>query len=90
MMFARFAMISAFARARRSQPRTVLGGRPSWWAIGRVLPVCCGCERFPDGLDAVGSTRERSDRYEHVAAVAVSTASASWGHPVDAATKETY
>ena len=54
------------------------------------LPVCCGCERFPDGLDAVGSTRERSDRHEHVAAVAVSTASASWGHPVDAATKQAY
>jgi hypothetical protein len=50
------------------------------------LPVCCGCERGPDGLDAVGSTRERADRHEHVAAVAVSTASASWGHPVDAAT----
>ena len=54
------------------------------------LPLCCGYQGGPDGLDAVGSTRERSDRYEHVAAVAVSTASASWGQPVDAATKQAY
>ena len=54
------------------------------------LPVCRRYQGGPDGLDAVGSARERSDRHEHVAAVAVSTASASWGHQVDAATKQAY
>ncbi len=40
MMFARFLMMSEFARARRSQSRTVVGGRPSCWAIGRWPCPC--------------------------------------------------
>ena len=57
MMFARFVMMSAFPRARRSQPLTVVGGRPSCWAIGRWPCPCAAAVRAAQTVSTLSVRR---------------------------------
>jgi hypothetical protein len=65
------------------------GGHPDLFGDLPVSqPLSGGGEGRPDGLDAVGASRERPDWDEHVGAIALTAACASWGHRVGATTEK--